>query len=116
MSIDDLRTHCLAKPGVTESFPFDTVTLVFKVGNKMFALADIEKQPLEIALKCDPEKAVQLRDEFDAVQPGFHLNKTHWNTVTADSRLRDSQLREWIDDSYGLVFKGLTKAVREGLK
>lgn len=116
MNIESLRAYCLAKPGVTESFPFDSVTLVFKVGGKMFALADIEKQPLELALKCDPEKAVELRETYDAVQPGFHLNKTHWNTVTADSSLRDSQLSEWIDDSYGLVHKRLTKAVREELK
>ncbi|MBC8156301.1 MAG: MmcQ/YjbR family DNA-binding protein [Bacteroidetes bacterium] len=116
MNIETLREYCLTKPGVTESFPFDAVTLVFKVGGKMFALADIEKQPLELALKCDPEKAVQLRETFDAVRPGFHLNKTHWNTVTADERLRDSQLREWIDDSYGLVYSRLTRTVKEGLK
>lgn len=115
MNIETLRDYCLTKPGVTESFPFDTVTLVFKVGGKMFALADIGKQPLELALKCDPEKAVQLREEFDAVQPGFHLNKTHWNTVTADSSLRDSQVREWIDDSYNLVYSSLAKAVRANL-
>ncbi len=115
MNIEDLRTYCLTKPGVTESFPFDSVTLVFKVGGKMFVLADIEKQPLEIALKCDPEKAIMLREEFDAVQPGFHLNKTHWNTVTATNSLLNSQLREWIDDSYGLVYASLSKAARANL-
>ena len=115
MNIDILREYCVTKPGVTESFPFDSVTLVFKVGGKMFALADIEKQPLEIALKCDPEKAVQLRDEFDAVQPGFHLNKTHWNTVTANNSLRNSQIFEWIDHSYTLVHNSLPKAIRAEL-
>ncbi len=115
MNIERLREYCLTKPGVTESFPFDAVTLVFKVGGKMFVLADIEKQPLEVAMKCDPEKAVELRESFDAVKPGFHLNKTHWNTVTADSSLRDNQIFEWIDHSYVLVHKSLPKAVRAEL-
>ena len=115
MNIESLRNYCLTKPGVTESFPFDAITLVFKVGGKMFALADIEKQPLELALKCDPELAVQLREEFDAVRPGFHLNKTHWNTVTANGALRDSQIMAWIDHSYDLVLKSLPKAVRVAL-
>ncbi len=116
MTIEHLRDYCLTKPGVTESFPFNTVTLVFKVGGKMFALTDIEKQPLEVALKCDPEKAVELRESFDAVKPGFHLNKTHWNTVMTDSSLRDSLIYEWIDHSYDLVYKSLPKAVRTELK
>ncbi|GAA4450479.1 MmcQ/YjbR family DNA-binding protein [Nibrella saemangeumensis] len=115
MNIETLREYCLSKPGVTESFPFGEETLVFKVGGKVFALAGLDNQPLHINLKCDPEKAVQLREEFEAVRPGYHMNKTHWNTVVADGRVKGSLLREWIDDSYALVRKSLPKAVREQL-
>ena len=115
MNIETFRDYCLTKPGVTESFPFGETTLVFKVGNKIFALTSLDDQPLSINLKCDPELAVQLREEFSAVQPGYHMNKTHWNTVKADGSIRDSQLQEWIDHSYELVKKSLPKAVREAL-
>ncbi len=115
MDIENLRTYCITKPGVTESFPFDDVTLVFKVRDKMFALLDTEGRPTTIALKCDPERAVQLREAFAAVQPGYHLNKKHWNTITLDGSLRDDELRAWIDHSYELVRNGLPKAVREQL-
>ena len=115
MNTETIREYCIAKPGVTESFPFDTVTLVFKVGNKIFALLDTESRPTTINLKCDPERAVQLRDQFTAVQPGFHMNKTHWNTITIDGSVRWHDVQEWIDHSYGLVKSGLSKAAREGL-
>ncbi len=113
MNTEDLRNYCLAKTGATESFPFDEVTLVFKVGNKIFALLDTEGRPATIALKCDPERAVQLREAFAAVQPGYHLNKTHWNTITLDGSVRRSEVEEWIDHSYELVRKSLPKAVRD---
>jgi predicted DNA-binding protein (MmcQ/YjbR family) len=115
MNIEALREHCVAKPGVTESFPFDSVTLVLKVGNKIFALLDTESHPTTLNLKCDPERAVQLRDQYSAVRPGYHMNKTHWNTIAVDGSVRAQEIQEWIDHSYELVKKGLPKAVREQL-
>lgn len=115
MNTELIREYCLEKSGVTESFPFDTVSLVFKVGNKMFALLDTEGRPTTINLKCDPERAMQLREEFDAVRPGFHMNKVYWNTVTLDGSVRWPEVQEWIDHSYELVKKGLSRAVREQL-
>lgn len=115
MNIETLRDYCIAKSGVTESFPFDSVTLVFKVSNKIFALLDTESRPTTINLKCDPERAVQLRETFTAVGPGYHMNKTHWNTITLDGSVRWHDVQEWIDHSYELVKKGLPKLVRDGL-
>lgn len=120
MNTEHLREYCLAKTGVTESFPFDAVTLVFKVGEigmpgRIFALLDTESRPTTIALKCDPERAVQLREAFDAVRPGYHLNKKHWNTITLDGSVRNSDVEEWIDHSYDLVYRSLPKRVRDGL-
>ena len=115
MNSESIRDYCIAKPGVTESFPFDDVTLVFKVGGKMFALLSLDNQPTTLALKCDPERALQLREMFSAVRPGYHMNKTHWNSITLDGSIRTNQIQEWIDHSYELVKKGLPKAVREQL-
>ncbi|GAB3762458.1 MmcQ/YjbR family DNA-binding protein [Spirosoma pomorum] len=115
MNVEALRIYCLAKPNVTESFPFDEVTLIFKVGNKIFAMLDTESRPTTMALKCDSERAVQLREEFDAVQPGYHMNKKHWNTITVDSSVKSRDLQDWIDHSYELVFQSLPKAVRAQL-
>ncbi|RIV20642.1 MmcQ/YjbR family DNA-binding protein [Fibrisoma montanum] len=115
MNSESIRDYCIAKPGVTESFPFDEVTLVFKVSGKIFALLSLDNQPLTLALKCDPERALQLRDMFPAVRPGYHMNKMHWNTITLDGTVRTNQIQEWIDHSYELVKKGLPKAVREQL-
>lgn len=115
MNSESIRDYCIAKPGVTESFPFDDVTLVFKVGGKMFALLSLDNQPTTLALKCDPERALQLREMFSAVRPGYHMNKTHWNSITLDGSIRTNQVQEWIDHSYELVKKGLPKAVREQL-
>lgn len=115
MNTETLRQYCLSKPGATESFPFDESSLVFKVGGKIFALLDIESRPPTINLKCDPERAVQLREENSAVAPGFHMNKRHWNTVTVGGSLRSSDLHDWVDHSYELVMKSLPKAVRAGL-
>ena len=112
MTLETLRDCCLTKPGCTESFPFGETTLVFKVGGKMFALTDIESRPLQVALKCDPERAVALRDQYEAVQPGFHLNKTHWNTVTINGTIRQQDLTDWIDGSYQLVLKSLPKRLQ----
>ncbi|MBC7568188.1 MAG: MmcQ/YjbR family DNA-binding protein [Spirosoma sp.] len=115
MNIETLREYCIARPGATESFPFDEVTLVFKVGNKIFALMDTESRPSTLALKCDPERAVQLREEYTTVVPGYHLNKKHWNTITVDGSVRSSELQAWIDHSYQLVRKSLPRAVRDSL-
>jgi predicted DNA-binding protein (MmcQ/YjbR family) len=115
MNVEALRIYCLSKPNATESFPFDEVTLVFKVGNKIFAMLDTDGRPTTMALKCDPERAVQLREEFDAVQPGYHMNKKHWNTITVDSSVKSRDLQNWIDHSYELVFQSLPKAVRAQL-
>ena len=108
MNIDEYVAYCLAKPGVTDSFPFDANTLVFKVMGKMFALADVEGFG-GINLKCDPELAIELRELYEAVQPGYHMNKKHWNTVVVNSDAPDKKIYEWIDHSYDLVVKTLTK-------
>jgi predicted DNA-binding protein (MmcQ/YjbR family) len=115
MNTETLRDYCLTRTGATESFPFGEETLVFKVGGKIFALMDTESRPTTINLKCDPERAVQLREQFSAVVPGYHMNKTHWNTVTLDGSIRNSDVQDWIDHSYELVRKSLPKAIREQL-
>ncbi|VXD12168.1 MmcQ/YjbR family DNA-binding protein [Marinoscillum sp. 108] len=115
MNIEDLRNHCIVKPGVTEEFPFDADTLVFKVMGKMFALANVEDF-VSVNLKCDPEKAIRLREEFEDVLPGYHMNKKHWNTVMAVGILSDQQIREWVDDSYDLVVSGLPAKLKAELK
>ena len=115
MNTEMLRDYCLAKPGVTESFPFGGDALVFKVGGKMFALLSTESRPTTINLKCDPERAVQLREEHAAVTPGYHMNKTHWNTITLDGLVRKADIQEWIDHSYELVRMSLPKALQAQL-
>ncbi len=120
MNSESLRDYCLAKPGVTESFPFGGDALVFKVGaagapGKMFALLSTESVPTTINLKCDPEQAVVLREEHSAVTPGYHMNKTHWNTVTLDGSIRMADVHAWIDHSYELVRKSLPRAVQAEL-
>ncbi|HEY8400199.1 MAG TPA: MmcQ/YjbR family DNA-binding protein [Cytophagaceae bacterium] len=108
MNIEDFRNYCLSKKGVTEEFPFDENTLVFKVMNKMFALTDVDVFE-SINLKCDPEEAVMLRERYNAVLPGYHMNKKHWNTIVMDGSISDKLVYQWIDHSYDLVVKGLTK-------
>jgi len=114
MNIEDLREYCLKKKEVTESFPFDKTTLVFKVKNRMFALTDIEN-PLSINLKCDPEKAIELRERYPAVQPGYHMNKKLWNTVYVDGSIDEKWILKWIDDSYRLIVEKMSKKDQEGL-
>lgn len=109
MNIEEFRDYCLSKNQVTESFPFDEETLVFKVAGKMFALAGLEHHPATVSLKCDPEKALELREEYDEITPGYHMNKMHWNTLIIDGNLSHKLIRELIDDSYNLVVKGLPK-------
>jgi len=115
LNIESFRNYCLSKRGVTEEFPFGEQTLVFKVMGKMFALTDVE-QFESINLKCDPEQAVQLREEFPVVLPGYHMNKKHWNTVLMDGSVGDKLLKAWIDDSYNLVVLSLNKTIRQELR
>jgi predicted DNA-binding protein (MmcQ/YjbR family) len=114
VNIEDFRTYCLNKPGVTESLPFDSETLVFKVGGKMFALTDIEHFN-SVNLKCDPEKAVLLREHYSGVKPGYHMNKVHWNTVSCDGSISDQLILEWTDDSYQLVVASLPGKIKKEL-
>jgi len=114
LNIEAFRSYCLSKKGVTEEFPFDENTLVYKVMGKMFALTDLE-QFESINLKCDPERAMQLREEFPAVLPGYHMNKKHWNTVLMDGSIPEKTIRSWIDDSYDLVVASLGKSLRQEL-
>lgn len=116
MNIESYREYCIAKPGVTEGFPFGEQTLVFKVMGKMFALADVDEF-MSINLKCDPEMAVELRERYeDTVLPGYHMNKKHWNTVMVDGSFNDQELKKWIDHSYALVVSTLPKKLKEELQ
>lgn len=115
INIEELREYCLSKNGVEESFPFDNKTLVFKICNKMFLLTDIEEAPVSFNVKCEPARAIELREEFSCVIPGYHMNKKHWNTIIIDNSVSAKQLFEWIDDSYRLVVAGLTKAQKKQL-
>ena len=115
MNVEDISEYCLSKKGTSEDFPFDEETLVFKVMGKMFALIPLERIPFQINLKCDPELAVELRERYEAVQPGYHMNKNHWNTILVDGTLRNELIYRWIDDSYNLVVKGLRKTEKEKL-
>ena len=115
-NIEELRAYCMHKTAVEESMPFDDTTLVFKVGNKMFALVALDAQPLRINLKCDPERAQELREKYDNIIPGYHMNKKHWNTVIIDRNLPPGLLTELIDHSYELVWNSLSKAKRKSLE
>ena len=108
MNIEEIRNYCLLKKGVSESLPFDETTLVFKVGTKLFALLDLEKAS-SINLKSEPEIAIQLREQYPEIIPGYHMNKVHWNTVFINGSLPDSLIKNMIDASYHLVFAKLTK-------
>ena len=105
MNIEELRDYAIAKPETEEGFPFGESTLVFKVRGKIFLLVSVDAQPLQFNAKCDPEKAMELREQYDSVRPGYHMNKKHWNTVIIDGSLSKKQLKEMIDHSYALVAK-----------
>lgn len=115
MNVEHFRSYCLDKPGVTEEFPFGEQTMVFKVMGKMFALADVTEFE-SVNLKCDPEQAVVLREQYPAVLPGYHMNKKHWNTVLMDGSLPDKLVKKWIDDSYQLVAAALPAKIKAELK
>lgn len=114
MNIESYRNHCIAKKGVTEEFPFDNSTLVFKVMGKMFALTNVD-QFKSINLKCAPEKAIAIREEYPTVTAGYHMNKKHWNTIQMDASIPDKLLYEWIDESYDLVVNSLPNKLRKEL-
>lgn len=109
MHIESLREYCLSKPETEETFPFGPDTLVYKVNGKIYLLAGLDEQPARFNVKCDPDKAIELRDEYPAVLPGYHMNKKHWNTIILDGSISDRLIKEWIDHSYELVNKPLTR-------
>jgi predicted DNA-binding protein (MmcQ/YjbR family) len=112
MDIESFRQYCLSLPAVTEELPFGPDTLVYKVAGKMFALTDINTFE-SINLKCDPDLAVELRERYPAVLPGYHMSKKHWNTVLMDGSISNQLIRDWIRQSYDLVAASLPKATRE---
>ena len=115
MNIQQLYEYCLSKKGVTEHFPFDEDTLVFKVGGKMFCLTSLKKWESgnpSLNLKCNPEKAIELRENYEAVQPGYHMSKVHWNTVSLNQDASDKFILELLNHSYDLVFSSLSKAIK----
>jgi predicted DNA-binding protein (MmcQ/YjbR family) len=115
MNLQSLRDYLLQKQSTTEETPFGPEALVFKVKGKMFALVAWQETPLNLSLKCDPNEALFLRDLFPAIRPGYYLNKRHWNTITLDGSIPETELWRMIDDSYRLVVRGLPKAERQGL-
>lgn len=116
MNIEELREYCLNKKGVEETLPFGPETLVYKVMGKMFLLAGLEYQPIQFNVKCDPDKALELREQFSCVLPGYHMSKKHWNTIVDDGSVNSKQLRQWIDDSYNLVVDSLSKKLKTELE
>ena len=116
MNNEEIREYCIAKPEVTEGFPFNDTALVFKVMGKMFALLDLSEDSKGISLKCDPELAIELRELHPEVTPAYHFNKQHWNGVNLKGSISNTQLEEWIDHSYELIVAGLKKADREALR
>ena len=111
MNIEELRTYCLSKKGVTESFPFDETTLVFKVAGKIFCLTDLEDD-FSLNLKNDPGKNQELREQYQAVRPGYHMNKKHWNTIDMDGSLPDNFVKQLIDESYRIIIRNLPKKIQ----
>lgn len=108
MDIEKITSYCLSKKGSSDHFPFDETTLVFKVMDKMFCLVNLTP-PLSINLKCEPDNAVELREEFEEITPGYHMNKKHWNTIDLEGNLSDKLIKEMIDESYNLVVSKLPK-------
>jgi predicted DNA-binding protein (MmcQ/YjbR family) len=115
MDLETFRAYCLNKRHVTEGTPFGEEVLVFKVGGKMFALTALDELPATVNLKCDPDLALELRDRYEQVRPGYHMNKKHWNTVEIELGVPDAELRKMIDHSYELVVAKLPRAVKAKL-
>ena len=115
MDIESLREYCLKKKAAEETFPFGDSTLVFKVKGKIFLLASLDASPLQFNVKCDPEKIEDLREQYEDVLPGYHMNKRHWNTVIIRGNIPEKALRNMIDESYRLVVKSLSQKDQKGL-
>jgi predicted DNA-binding protein (MmcQ/YjbR family) len=110
MNVEAIREYCLSKNGAEEDYPFDEFTLVIKVAGKMFVLIALDSIPLQLNLKCDPEKAIELREQYENVIPGWHMNKKYWNTIILEGSIRWDELKHWIDHSYDEVVKKLKKS------
>jgi predicted DNA-binding protein (MmcQ/YjbR family) len=115
MNAESFRAHCLSKTGATEGTPFGPDNIVFKVRGKMFALLALDEVPPRVNLKCDPDLALELRDRYEQVEPGYHMNKKHWNTVVLDGGIPEREVRKMIDHSYDLVVQSLPKSKRKAL-
>ncbi|WP_196895168.1 MmcQ/YjbR family DNA-binding protein [Aureivirga marina] len=113
MNIEALREYCLKKSNVTEGFPFDEKTLVFKVAGKVFAITTLDEYPMKVNLKCDPDKAIEYREVYDEITSGYHMNKKHWNTIDFEGRLSNEFLKHLIDHSYECVIEGLSRREKE---
>ena len=113
MNLEDFRLYCLAKAHVTEEFPFDDTTLVFKVAGKMFAITGLDDPEFKVNLKCDPDRSIELREQYESIRPGWHMNKVHWNTVHVDGSFSDRLFLELVDHSYDLVVQSLPKKIRD---
>ncbi len=116
LTLEDIRKYCASKKGSREDFPFDFTTLVFKVGPKMYGLTSIDSDELFLNLKCDPHLSLELRSRYAAVEPGYHMNKKHWNTVIVDGTIPDESILRMIDHSYELVFRKLPRREREEIE
>ncbi|MCB0687014.1 MAG: MmcQ/YjbR family DNA-binding protein [Saprospiraceae bacterium] len=116
MQVDEIRKYCLAKRYVTEDMPFGQDTLVFRIGGKMFLLTNLSSEVTSVNLKCDPVRAIELRDQYESIRPGYHMNKKHWNTVVSDDSIPRKLLLELIDHSYELVLKSLSNKDRQNLR
>ncbi len=113
MNIETLREYCLSKRSVEETVPFGPDVLVFKVMGKMFLLLPLNQEKLQFNVKCNPEKAIELREQYDCVQPGYHMSKQHWNTIHVDGTVSTKLLKEWVDDSYNMIVESLPKKIKE---
>ncbi len=116
MDIESLREYCLSKAGTKETLPFGPDTLVYKVGGKVYLLMGLESESLRFNVKCDPDLAIELREQYACVLPGWHMNKKHWNTIVVDGSVSGKQLREWIDHSYNLILNSLPQKQKRSSK
>jgi predicted DNA-binding protein (MmcQ/YjbR family) len=113
VNVEEFRIYCLSKAQVTEEFPFDETTLVFKVAGKMFALTGLDDPDFKVNLKCDPDRSIELREQYESIRPGWHMNKLHWNTVHLDGSISDQFFLELVDHSYDLIVQSLPKKLRD---
>ena len=116
MNLEQLHEFCMSLPGATETFPFDEVTLVYKVMNKMYGLIPLDNPVPQISVKCDPDRAIILREKYTCIVPAWHFNQKHWNTIIMDPGISEKEVKELIVHSYELVVSGLPKKLKEDLK